>query len=426
MARSSVAGVSRRDAMASSIANERLVRSGSVVIWLSADMPATISNRWYCSFLSRARHARLTEYVLVSVGLVAATALTTWPHARVFTSHVISHIDPLLSMWRMAWFAHAVGHREPLLHANIFYPEPFTYLLSDATFLQGALAAPAIWSGVALPIVYNAMLLLGIVSSGVAIYGWRRVWASGARRRSSPRPCFRWHRTGWSTCGTSNCSGAPSPSSRFGCSLSPAHAPRSDPRSDPRACDVAAVSVQRVLRLFLLPILLALTIASVGRLPDWRSTCRIGVVAAVLCAALTLPIARLYMHQGMRVGERPIGDIAMYSATPVNYLASPEQNTIYGRTANWLGAGERRLFPGGAALALAAVGLFSVRRRDCGSRADCHAAFVRAVIGAQRVCCIRGFWSGGRRSMDSARRQDLRSTSWLASPCLPPSAANAS
>jgi hypothetical protein len=100
-----------------------------------------------------------------------------------------------------------------------------------------------------------------------------------------------------------------------------------------------------------------------GTLPNLRSISLGGMLAAALCALLTVPIARIYSDQATRVGTRPMSDIAMYSATPWNYLATPKENTIYGSTADRFGSGEKRLFPGSVALVLAAVGLSSARRR---------------------------------------------------------------
>ena len=114
--------------------------------------------------------SRVLEYLLVGIVICLGTIFITWPHATAFSSHVVSHFDPMFSMWRLAWFANAIEHGENLLHANIFHPERYTFLLSDATFLQGAIAAPAIWSGMSLPAVYNALMVLGVVSSGVALY----------------------------------------------------------------------------------------------------------------------------------------------------------------------------------------------------------------------------------------------------------------
>jgi hypothetical protein len=306
---------------------------------------------------------RLAGYGLVVAGLSAAAIVITWPHARVITSHVVSHIDPLFSMWRLAWFAHAIERGEHLLHANTFYPEPFTYLLSDATLLQGVLAAPAIWSGVRLPAVYNALLFLGILSSGIAIYwlatllGIRRSASVVAAMVFALAPYRIEHimhlELQWA---------APAIVA-FGSLYQTLY----EPRWKHGVVLGLAVWLQFLASVyyavFLLPILLALAVASWRTLPDWRSTCRVGLLAAVLCAALSMPIARVYMQQGERVGARPIVDIASYSATPWSYLASPEDNTLYGGTADRWGSGEKRLFPGVLALSLAAAGVFSARRR---------------------------------------------------------------
>ena len=109
--------------------------------------------------------------------------------------------------------------------------------------------------------------------------------------------------------------------------------------------------------------LVVAVVAFACKLPDVRRTCYIGLLGTLLCAALTLPVARLYIDQSKRVGERPVDDIASYSATPANYFASPKDNVLYGGTHARLGAQERRLFPGTLAIALAVAGLFSHRRR---------------------------------------------------------------
>ena len=309
------------------------------------------------------RRSQLRDYGLLIIGLCVATIVTTWPHARLFTTHVVSHIDPLFSMWRLAWFAHAIQSGEHLLHANVFYPEPFTYLLSDATFLQSALAAPGIWSGVALPTVYNTLILIGIVSSGVAMY-WLAT-SLGIRRSASVLAAavfslapyriehiahleLQWIAPAIVALGTLYRL-LYAPQWRHGVILG------------------IAVWLQFLssvyYTVFLLPILLLLVVVSFRTLPELRRTFHVGLLAATLGATLTLPVARLYMDQKTRVGQRSAGEIVTYSATPRSYLASPEENTIYGATADWLGSGEKRSFPGALALSMAVLGLFSKRRR---------------------------------------------------------------
>ena len=73
------------------------------------------------------------------------------------------------------------------------------------------------------------------------------------------------------------------------------------------------------------PILLLLVVVCSNAARIRRRTFQVGLLAATLGATLTLPIARLYMDQKTRVGQRSIEDIVTYSATPRSYLASPEE-----------------------------------------------------------------------------------------------------
>ena len=84
--------------------------------------------------------------VSVSAILVAMTVVITWPPAFYLGTQVAAHNDPHFSMWRLGWIAHALptdpGH---LFDANIFYPELRTLAYSDATLLEGLVAAPFLW-----------------------------------------------------------------------------------------------------------------------------------------------------------------------------------------------------------------------------------------------------------------------------------------
>src|SRR6185295_12012541 len=55
--------------------------------------------------------------------LTVSTVVMTWPQALHLSTRIPEHTDPLLSIWRLAWIAHAVpndlGH---LFDANIFFP----------------------------------------------------------------------------------------------------------------------------------------------------------------------------------------------------------------------------------------------------------------------------------------------------------------
>ena len=77
------------------------------------------------------------------------TCIVTWPQVR-HPAMVADHFDPYFSVWRLAHIAHALT-RWPvhLFDGNIFYPLRNTLAYSDATLLQGFLAAPLMWAGLA-------------------------------------------------------------------------------------------------------------------------------------------------------------------------------------------------------------------------------------------------------------------------------------
>ena len=42
--------------------------------------------------------------------LSALTVIMTWPQALHMSTRIPGHDDPLFSMWRLAWIAHALPH----------------------------------------------------------------------------------------------------------------------------------------------------------------------------------------------------------------------------------------------------------------------------------------------------------------------------
>lgn len=110
-----------------------------------------------------------------ALGLVAlfaiCTAIVTWPQARVLGTQAVPHQDVYFNMWRLETFAHQVVHAPArLFDGNIFFPEPRTLAYSDATPVEGTIAAPLIWSGVRPLLVHNLMLFGAMVLSGAAMF----------------------------------------------------------------------------------------------------------------------------------------------------------------------------------------------------------------------------------------------------------------
>src|ERR1019366_3638659 len=81
--------------------------------------------------------------------IVAMTIFVTWPQALVMTTSMAAHGDPMFTIWRFAWVAHAVREApRHLFDANILYPATRTLTYADTTFLEAAFAAPLLWAHV--------------------------------------------------------------------------------------------------------------------------------------------------------------------------------------------------------------------------------------------------------------------------------------
>jgi hypothetical protein len=105
-----------------------------------------------------------------TLGIVAVGAVLLQGQLRQMRS-VPDLGDPLFSMWRMGWVAQQLaGDPRPLFDANIFFPQPLTFTLSDSMLLPAATAAPLLWAGVPPVIAYNLLFLSGFLLSGIATY----------------------------------------------------------------------------------------------------------------------------------------------------------------------------------------------------------------------------------------------------------------
>jgi hypothetical protein len=290
---------------------------------------------------------------------VVLTAALTWPQARHPLS-VPDHSDPYFSMWRLAWIAHQLP-RDPwhFFDANILYPARHTLAYSDAVLLQGLSAAPFIWLGVPVVLVYNLQILATFVLSGVGMFLLVRALTnvpaaliSGIIFAFAPyrfdhylhlellsaqwMPFTLWmlHRTllsGRLTDGLWT--------GTFG----------------------ALQGLSSVyLTVFFATILVVLApLLLLGGPPAVR---RRALVALAAGAVLALTIVALYMlpYRAARavVGERDAGEQALYSAGPKHYIAAMPESILYGRLTGSIGLHEKRLFPGFAAMLLVAIGLW--------------------------------------------------------------------
>src|SRR6478609_3425344 len=115
---------------------------------------------------------RSTLTILGAIAFAIALAVfVTWPQAIHMRTSIVSHQDPYFSIWRISWIAHAlVTSPFHLFDANIFYPAKDTLAYSDATLLEGLIAAPFLWMHVSPVVVYNVLFLAGFIGSGIAMF----------------------------------------------------------------------------------------------------------------------------------------------------------------------------------------------------------------------------------------------------------------
>jgi len=267
-------------------------------------------------------------------------------------------------MWRLAWIAHALRtNPRHLFDANIFYPEVRTLAYSDATLLEGAIAAPLLWAGVGPVLVYNLLLLGGFAGSGLGMFVLARYLtrSTGAALVSAVIFMLAPYRIEhymhlelqWA----------------MWMPLAFWAVHRAIDESSWKFGGLAGVFVSLQLLscvyygMFLAMLMVVLTVLlSAGGVRRARAALPGLLLGALVAAAIAWPYSRPYVQNARALGPRNPVEIARYSARPINYLASPRQSWLWGWTANRFGDNEVRLFPGAVATVLA-IAAFAHRRR---------------------------------------------------------------
>ena len=291
--------------------------------------------------------------------LSALTVIITWPQALHLSTRIPAHDDPLFSIWRLAWVAHALAHNPShLFDANIFYPHLRTLAYSDAMLFEGMLATPFLWAGMNPVLVYNLMFLAGIVSSGAGMFVLVRYLTGDIRAALVSAVVFtlapyriehffhlelQW--TVW-----------------MPLTLWALHRTFDEGRLELGAMTGLFLWLQIISCVyygaFLGVIVLAFAVLLIASRPA-QARRAIGplAVGALLASALTVPYALPYLAATGELGPRPQGEVLTFSAEWGSYLAAPYQNWLWGWTAWGFGGNERHLFPGVAATLLALISL---------------------------------------------------------------------
>jgi hypothetical protein len=299
-------------------------------------------------------------WLRVAVLFSALTIVATWPQV-LRPGGVPDHQDSWLNLWRLSWIAHQLP-RDPihLFDANIHFPERTTLAYSDATLLQGLVAAPLLWLGIPAPYVYNALILGSFVFAGVG------AWALVGQLTGSIRAgivagvifAFTPYRfdhymhlellwTGW-----------------MPLTLLAVH------RAVKRGTVGSGILVgllfaaqglsciyYAVLFGTVLAALSAVLAASMSRRQLAHAAISLGC-GAFVAATLLAPYLMPYRRARTTVGERSAGEALLFSAGPTHYIAATPGNLLYGSVAERVGRHEKRLFPGLIAIVLVGIGLW--------------------------------------------------------------------
>jgi hypothetical protein len=289
----------------------------------------------------------------------AVTAALLWPQIGHLTSVPVHH-DPVFSIWRLAWIAHQLP-RHPLdvFNANIFYPEQRTLAYSDAILLPAVIGAPLIWIGVPAVVVYNLLVCGSFVAAGAAMFllvslltrDTLAAWCAGLIFAFAPyrfdhyvhfellwmfwMPLAFWalHRT------------FDSGDYRYG-ALTGLFA----------GCETLSSVYYGFFLTTSLVVVALSTLALSPRLP--RRKVFLSLIAGAVCALILIaPYGVPYLENARILGDRSAAEIADYSAKPINFLASPRMNLVYGWTAARWGGNEKQLFVGVTAVLLALMAL---------------------------------------------------------------------
>ncbi|MGH8638338.1 MAG: hypothetical protein ACREUZ_14480 [Burkholderiales bacterium] len=289
------------------------------------------------------------------------TALMTWPQALVFGTHAADHHDIFFNLWRFSWIAHTLL-RSPLnlFNGNVFYPERGVLAYSDATLLEGIIAAPLLLAGLPPMMVHNCLLLGAIVASGAGMFAFARQQTGSQTAAMLAGIVFafapyrfehymhmelQW--TVWV------------PWAFFWLQ-------RTIETPTVKAGVLTGVFVAlQMLSSIYYGIFLALLLAAVALLQivalPWRRSLqclRVLAIGGLIAGAVSLAYSRPYTEASRLVGTRSRLEVAMFSAQPRDYKVASETNYLYGE--QYPGRGERRLFPGVLPLLLALAGLLLI------------------------------------------------------------------
>jgi hypothetical protein len=279
----------------------------------------------------------------------------TWPLAS-NPAHLSrnENADTILNEWTLAWVAHQLP-RQPLqlFDANIFHPERHALAFSEALLVQSILAAPFLWLGASPVLAYNLVLLAGLALTGwtmcLVVARWTGDWVAGVT--SGTLIAFNAH----------TLTRLPHLQAQHAEFLPLVLFALDRVLRQPGRSSAAWLAIWFVLQaltsIYLLVFsALAVGVAVLARPEDWLGRVKqvapkligAGAAAGVALTPVLLPYWAL-QNAGF---VRSLDEVGYYAAAARDYLTTPSR--LYA----WAG-GTTALFPGLAALTLAAIAIVS-------------------------------------------------------------------
>jgi hypothetical protein len=271
---------------------------------------------------------------------------------------VPDHGDPLFSMWRIGWVNHQIfADPRHLFDANIFHPDRLTLTLSDPIILPALMGAPLEAIGLHPVVVYNAVLMLAFLLSGVAMY------LLGERLTGSARAgfvaglmfaCYSYRFDHYSHLELQMTQWMP-------LGLIALHLFVVTGRlRHALALAVAGLAQLYSSMYYAVFFLVYAAVIGAGLLaihrPNVRRLILPTAAAAIVAALISLPLVRPFVEAEPSKGTRTLDTIEQFSAQPIDYLRTQRYSVMW-RDRALPAEAERALFPGLAPVVLGAIGV---------------------------------------------------------------------
>jgi hypothetical protein len=327
--------------------------------------------------------SKRAEATWVLFGFTCLAVAATYPLVLGLGGRLPSDLgDPLLTAWTLAWDADRLRHGlSGIWDAPSFFPYRHTLLYSDHLIGVALFTAPLQWLTRNPVLVYNVAFLASYVVSGAGMYLLARE-LTGRRDaalvagviyaclpfRTSHLAHLQWLITGWL------------PLSLW--ALHRYFATRASPYAIASTVFFLLQSLTAAYFTYfaLLPLLIVGLVewrrARVPPMTMWRHF----APAAALALVVMLPVARAYYVVREDTGQRRSGEeIERHSADVGDYFSAAPRLRLWGGLGS--GRGEHELFPGAAALGLAAIAIVAAGRSP-------HTLLYAAVLGSAFVLSL--------------------------------------